>query len=224
MYETASAARGGAPAPPRPVSNKHPAADSTVLIELAEAGTPPCCCARAPPSGDGAGPRPRQRGGPPGTGRRVDGPDFPTHRHAGLVVAKLRRQHRLPVGRQGPPPDTRKALFDARGRGVAEALARRRSKAPPARLRRAAKEHHRTYFHGYTALFRRARLAGRGDRRPPRDPVNACLSLAYALLHFEAVRMAHAAGLDPLLGFLPSPGLRPRQLACDLLEPLTRHR
>ena len=58
------------------------------------------------------------------------------------------------------------------------------------------------------------------NRRPPRDPVNACLSLAYTLLHFEAVRMAHAAGLDPLLGFYHRPAFGRESLACDLIEPL----
>jgi CRISPR-associated protein Cas1 len=39
------------------------------------------------------------------------------------------------------------------------------------------------------------------------------------LLHFEAVRMAHAAGLDPLLGFYHRPAFGRESLACDLIEP-----
>ncbi|HMZ30734.1 MAG TPA: CRISPR-associated endonuclease Cas1, partial [Thauera aminoaromatica] len=75
-------------------------------------------------------------------------------------------------------------------------------------------------FHGYTALFApELDFTGR-NRRPPRDPVNACLSLAYTLLHFEAVRTAHAAGLDPLLGFYHRPAFGRESLACDLIEPL----
>lgn len=54
------------------------------------------------------------------------------------------------------------------------------------------------------------------NRRPPRDPVNACLSLAYTLLHFEAVRAAHAAGLDPLLGFYHRPAFGRESLACEI--------
>ena len=40
------------------------------------------------------------------------------------------------------------------------------------------------------------------------------------LLHFEAVRAAHGAGLDPLLGFYHRPSFGRESLACDLIEPL----
>ena len=57
------------------------------------------------------------------------------------------------------------------------------------------------------------------NRRPPRDPVNAMLSLAYTLLvrHFTAACVL--AGLDPHVGFYHAdrPG-RP-SLALDLMEP-----
>ena len=57
------------------------------------------------------------------------------------------------------------------------------------------------------------------NRRPPRDPVNAMLSLAYALLAKDLTIIAAAVGFDPYLGFyhLPRPG-RPG-LALDLMEP-----
>ncbi|NJN48117.1 MAG: CRISPR-associated endonuclease Cas1 [Candidatus Competibacteraceae bacterium] len=76
------------------------------------------------------------------------------------------------------------------------------------------------YYAALTALFASAlKFTGR-NRRPPRDPVNACLSLGYTLLHFEAVRSAYAAGLDPLLGFFHEPAYGRESLACDLVEPL----
>ena len=40
------------------------------------------------------------------------------------------------------------------------------------------------------------------NRRPPRDPVNALLSLAYTLLNSEIHRGLISSGLDPSLGFL----------------------
>ncbi len=57
------------------------------------------------------------------------------------------------------------------------------------------------------------------NRRPPRDPVNALLSLAYALLSKDLTIVATAVGFDPFLGFfhLPRPG-RPA-LSLDLMEP-----
>jgi CRISPR-associated protein Cas1 len=56
------------------------------------------------------------------------------------------------------------------------------------------------------------------NRRPPRDPVNALLSLAYTLLMKDFTVAAAAVGLDPYLGFfhLPRPG-KPA-LALDLME------
>jgi CRISPR-associated protein Cas1 len=74
------------------------------------------------------------------------------------------------------------------------------------------------FLRGFTTLFAPALgFVGR-NRRPPRDPVNACLSLAYTLLHGEAVRAAWVAGLDPHVGFLHAllPGRE--SLACDLVE------
>jgi len=57
------------------------------------------------------------------------------------------------------------------------------------------------------------------NRRPPRDPVNALLSLAYALLSKDRTVVAASVGFDPYLGFfhLPRPG-RPA-LSLDLMEP-----
>lgn len=58
------------------------------------------------------------------------------------------------------------------------------------------------------------------NRRPPRDPVNALLSLTYTLLTSEAGVSAHQAGLDPFVGFLHSLEYGRPSLACDLMEPL----
>lgn len=69
------------------------------------------------------------------------------------------------------------------------------------------------------ALPKRWRFTGR-NRRPPRDPVNALLSLSYTLLGAEMLRQVHADGLDPALGFLH--GIVPgrESLVLDLIEPL----
>ena len=58
------------------------------------------------------------------------------------------------------------------------------------------------------------------NRRPPRDPANALLSLTYMLVFAELLPCCHALGLDPQLGALHGiDGDRP-SLALDLLEPL----
>jgi len=56
------------------------------------------------------------------------------------------------------------------------------------------------------------------ERRPPRDPVNALLSLTYTLVHFEWVRECEVIGLDPLVGFYHEVDYGRESLACDLTE------
>jgi len=76
------------------------------------------------------------------------------------------------------------------------------------------------YFPAYASVFPPALDFTERNRRPPRDPVNACLSLGYTLLHAEAVMSIYRAGLDPYMGFLHDPQHGRESLACDLVEPL----
>jgi CRISPR-associated protein Cas1 len=57
------------------------------------------------------------------------------------------------------------------------------------------------------------------NRRPPRDPVNAMLSLAYSLLAKDLTVICHAVGFDPFLGFYHQPRYGRAPLALDLMEP-----
>ena len=57
------------------------------------------------------------------------------------------------------------------------------------------------------------------NRRPPRDPVNALLSLAYSLLAKDLTFIAHSVGFDPHLGFYHQPRFGRPSLALDLMEP-----
>lgn len=58
------------------------------------------------------------------------------------------------------------------------------------------------------------------NRQPPRDPVNAALSLTYTLLHAEAVLVLYGAGLDPFIGFYHALDFGRESLACDVIEAL----
>ncbi len=81
------------------------------------------------------------------------------------------------------------------------------------------------YFRSWSSMLneRSASLPAfafeRRSRRPPADPVNACLSLCYALLTRLVASALEIAGLDPWCGILHAdrPG-RP-SLALDLMEP-----
>jgi CRISPR-associated protein Cas1 len=59
----------------------------------------------------------------------------------------------------------------------------------------------------------------RRNRRPPRDPINALLSLGYSLLAKDLTIAATTTGLDPLLGFYHQPRAGRPALALDLMEP-----
>ncbi len=66
--------------------------------------------------------------------------------------------------------------------------------------------------------FRKFDFLGR-NRRPPRDPVNALLSLAYSVLAKDLTIACHAIGFDPYLGFYHQPRYGRAALALDLMEP-----
>jgi len=61
-------------------------------------------------------------------------------------------------------------------------------------------------------------FAGR-NRRPPRDPVNALLSLGYSLLAKDLTVTCYTVGFDPYIGFYHQPRFGRPALALDLMEP-----
>lgn len=65
----------------------------------------------------------------------------------------------------------------------------------------------------------RARETSAGPIPPPRDPVNALLSLAYSMLSKDLTIIAQAVGFDPYLGFFHQPRFGRASLALDLMEP-----
>ncbi|GAB4180365.1 MAG: CRISPR-associated endonuclease Cas1 [Rhodocyclaceae bacterium] len=136
-----------------------------------------------------------------------------------LVRAKLRRQSRHLREALLHRPDLRKPLVDAAA--SIERCIDSAADAPDAAVLRGLEgAGSAAYFPGLASLFA-PELGFRGrNRRPPRDPVNAALSLAYTLLHHEAVAAAYGCGLDPYVGFLHEPSFGRESLACDLVEPL----
>lgn len=138
-----------------------------------------------------------------------------------LVRGKLRRQQRLLTIALSERPDLRHPL-----RKASEQLwqARQRAAAPTtdriATLRGIEGAAAAAYFAAYCRLFApELEFSGR-NRRPPRDPVNAVLSLGYTMLHYEAVRACHGAGLDPIIGYYHVLDFGRESLAADLIEPL----
>jgi CRISPR-associated protein Cas1 len=56
------------------------------------------------------------------------------------------------------------------------------------------------------------------NRRPPTDPVNAMLSLAYSMLSKDCTLAALAVGFDPYIGFYHQPRFGRPALGLDLME------
>jgi len=57
------------------------------------------------------------------------------------------------------------------------------------------------------------------NRRPPRDPVNALLSLGYSVLTKDFTVACYSVGFDPMMGFYHQPRFGRPALALDLMEP-----
>ncbi|MGO9229294.1 MAG: CRISPR-associated endonuclease Cas1 [Bryobacteraceae bacterium] len=57
------------------------------------------------------------------------------------------------------------------------------------------------------------------NRRPPRDPVNALLSLGYSVLTKDLTIACYAVGFDPMMGYYHQPRFGRPALALDLMEP-----
>lgn len=79
------------------------------------------------------------------------------------------------------------------------------------------------YFSTFGRLFRAedsTELFRGRSRRPPRDPVNAALSLFYSLLSRELATACESVGLDLQLGYLHACRPGRASLALDLIEEL----
>jgi CRISP-associated protein Cas1 len=86
----------------------------------------------------------------------------------------------------------------------------------------------RMYFGDFAGMMKPDEEAGTSplafemdgrNRRPPRDPVNAMLSLGYSLLAKDLTVACYAVGFDPYVGFYHQPRFGRPALALDLMEP-----
>lgn len=135
-----------------------------------------------------------------------------------LLWLRLAGQRRVLTAAQAKRPDSRRSLEPA-CREISRALSELREASDDlAGLRGREGAATARFFAAYRALFT-SELGFEGRRRrPPPDPVNAALSLGYALTHGDALRAIAVTGLDPMLGVLHDPAHGRESLACDLVE------
>lgn len=152
--------------------------------------------------------------------RAMLSPEHRTRWARWLVRSKLRAQRRLILRLLDARPDQRGALhraieqLDELARSLRNPVERH---AALLGLEGAAAQIH---FRALASVMPPSLGFQGRNRRPPKDPVNALLSLGYTLLHAEALHATHVAGLDPYLGGLHTPAWGRPSLACDLMEPL----
>lgn len=135
-----------------------------------------------------------------------------------LVTAKIKRHRRWLLKITEERPDQKGTCRSAAGKlqRLIETLTAAENLS---QLRGSEGSGGKIFFETYTRLFP-IHLGFQGRRRrPPPDPVNAVLSLAYTLLHARAVQILWAQGLDPMIGFYHQPYWGRESLACDLIEP-----
>lgn len=148
--------------------------------------------------------------------RKLDQPEACLELTRALVAAKILNQRTLLMRNHAALPP-----------GVASELAREATAASRAQSLDAVRGHEgqaaAIYFAHFAGMFKGV-LAAEFDahgrqRRPPPDPINACLSLGYAMLTHECVAALRVARLEPSIGgfHISKPG-RPA-LALDLMEP-----
>jgi CRISPR-associated protein Cas1 len=149
--------------------------------------------------------------------RAVTDPDRALDMARRMVAAKILNQRTM-LRRNHAAPDA--VLLDELKR-----LARSAFDAPSLdSLRGTEGTAARLYFGAFTGMLKQLHdrpfdLDGR-NRRPPRDPINALLSLAYAMLAKDATHACQGVGLDPLLGAYHQPRYGRPSLALDLMEEL----
>jgi CRISPR-associated protein Cas1 len=131
-----------------------------------------------------------------------------------VIRAKIHNQ-RVMLMRNGDVPDRVVQLLatfrdaTASARGLTELLGIEGSAAA-------------LYFEQFESMLKQRedwKFDWRGrNRRPPRDPVNALLSLGYSMLAKELTGVCHSVGLDAFLGFMHQPRYGRPALALDLME------
>ena len=76
------------------------------------------------------------------------------------------------------------------------------------------------YFRSLSVLIPdKWKFSGR-NKRPPKDPINAILSLSYVLAGVEIGQIIHRKGLDPAIGLIHSIQESRESLMLDILEPI----
>ncbi|HEY0872269.1 MAG TPA: CRISPR-associated endonuclease Cas1 [Vicinamibacterales bacterium] len=150
--------------------------------------------------------------------RKADDPEFALGFAREIVATKIRNQRTL-LQRNHVEPSR---LVLGRLKGLAEDVQRVTSLESLLGVEGTAARLYFEQFAGMLKLEEGEELPpfhfAHRNRRPPRDPVNAMLSFAYALLTKDLTIVCHTVGFDPFVGFYHQPRFGRPALALDLME------
>lgn len=147
---------------------------------------------------------------------RWQDPDYRLGLARSIVAAKVRNQRSLLRRQARNHPHTELTKAADQISALLQTLDRRGSMDE---LRGVEGQASALYFEAFRICLRQEGVAFEGrNRRPPRDPVNALLSLGYMLCLAEVTHSLVTQGLNVGLGFLHEPLRRRPALALDLLE------
>ncbi|GBD08283.1 CRISPR-associated endonuclease Cas1 [Candidatus Thermoflexus japonica] len=134
---------------------------------------------------------------------------------ARVVAAKLENARRLLMryARTYPDPDWERLRM-----ALEQRIAQAREAPDRMALRGIEGSGSAIYFEAFRRMVRGEFPFEGRRRRPPRDPINAMLSLGYALLTGELIGKIAACGLDPYIGFYHEVRDGRPALALDLAE------
>ena len=148
--------------------------------------------------------------------KRLTEPDSRLELARALITAKITNQRTLLMRNHDSLPE-----------GVASELARLADQAAKAKSLETllGYEGHAAsvYFKHFPRMLKTplaAEFSANGRRRrPPPDPINSCLSLAYSILSSECIAALRLARLEPTIGGMHTILRRQPALALDLMEP-----
>jgi len=141
-----------------------------------------------------------------------------------VVKAKVANQRTLLMRNlRSTAPDDSAGSDEPAARDMAELLGRLERVVDPAVLLGTEGQAAALYFSQFSRMFKN-QIPGREfdfhgrNRRPPRDPVNALLSLGYSLLAKDCFSAVCTVGFDPYQGFFHRGRHGRPSLALDLME------
>lgn len=135
-----------------------------------------------------------------------------------LIKAKALRQYRWVKKIKSKKPQHRKKSFDAE-KAILQLIKTIDAAKDKQQLLGIEGYIAKQYFSIFTQVFSDSLNFTVRNKRPPKDPVNAVLSLSYTIYSARCSQALIKVGLDPLIGFNHKIVYARQSLALDMMEP-----